>query len=434
MALRSKREEKVEEDEPQISPSTDETRAKPRKSRRAWITLCVAICLTNGILSLLMLRNIEAPFSGRASDFAAFYTAGKIVVEGNRKKLYDLETQASTESRSTPHLGPPLLYYHPAFEALLFAPLAMLSYRKAFLVWDVVNLLVLLLIPLILRKHIRIIGDNLALSTLALICFFPGVVTLLQGQDSILLLLFYALAFAAMRSGHSLRAGLFLALALFKFQFVLPFVLLVALAKRWGLMVGFLCGAAATGVMSLATAGFSGLREFPYFLWNANQNWTAGNISPRVMANLRGVLASIAGAGPGPKLLVLFSSIILLTATVLAIRKSEWRNNSDLPFALMISATMMVSYHLNPHDLTLLALPIALGLNHLATRGANLTARSLMIVSSLLLFSTPVYLLLLSRQKLYLLFWGILAFGAAVANAGTENFGTTATNRSATRI
>jgi hypothetical protein len=106
----------------------------------------------------------------------------------------------------------------------------------------------------------------------------------------------------------------------------------------------------------------------------------------------------------------------------------------DLEFAMMMLATMMVSYHLNPHDLTLLLLPIALGVNHLVTCETNRVTRRVMIVSSLLLLSTPVYLLLLSRQKLYLLFWVLLVFGIAMAKAATEGLHGIAINRPSTRF
>jgi hypothetical protein len=407
---------------------------KRQHASRLVIICCLTLFLLNGALNIVLLRKMESPVSGKNSDFTAFYTAGKIVAEGNGKKLYDLETQRSTQLRSTPYEGQALLFYHPAFETLLFAPLALLSYKKAFLLWNAVNLLVLLLIPLILRRHVATVAGNLALSTFALICFFPAVVTLLQGQDSILLLLCYALAFAAMRSQQEFLAGIFLGLALFKFQFVLPFVLLLVLAKRWKVFAGFVAAATVLGAVSLAITGIAGLWEFPGFLWNANQHWTLGNISPAAMANLRGVIASTLGTSLWTKCLVLVCSALLFAATAFITRRSLLRGNVDLEFGMMMLATMMVSYHLNPHDLTLLVLPIALGVNHLVTCETNRVTRRVMIVSSLLLLSTPVYLLLLSRQKLYLLFWVILVFGIAIAKAASEGLHGIAINRPSTRI
>jgi hypothetical protein len=432
MALRSRRAEVIPEDEALVPSVTHELRAQ-RPTKPRLIALCVAMFLLNAALNVLLLRQMDAP-RGKTSDFAAFYTAGKIVAEGSGKGLYDLDTQTSTQLRSTPYKGQPLLYYHPAFETLLFAPLALLPYQKAYLLWNGINVLVLLSIPIILRKHLRLIDHNLALSVLALASFFPVFITLHQGQDSILLLLCYAMAFAAMRSQQDFRAGIFLALALFKFQFVLPFVVLLSLIKRWSVIKGFVATAIALAAVSLAVTGVAGLWEFPHFLWNANQHWTLGNISPAEMANLRGVIASAMGTSLSTKSAVLICSVLLFAATAFITRRSVSREKIDLTFAMMVLVTMMVSYHLNPHDLTLLVLPIALGINHLVIRSASPLNRSVIIISSLVLLSTPVYLLLLSRQRLYLLFWAILVFALAVAKGATEAFGAISTNRPATKL
>src|SRR5882724_1304988 len=124
MALPLKQPELLED----RSQMTTASRKRQHASRLV-IICCLTLFLVNGALNIVLLRKMESPVSGKNSDFTAFYTAGKIVAEGNGKKLYDLETQRSTQLRSTPYEGQALLFYHPAFETLLFAPLALLSYK-----------------------------------------------------------------------------------------------------------------------------------------------------------------------------------------------------------------------------------------------------------------------------------------------------------------
>ncbi|MCU1286633.1 MAG: hypothetical protein JWO13_2983 [Acidobacteriales bacterium] len=383
---------------------------KTRRGVSGFGIACLIIILINGLIDVALIPKANALFSG-ASDFAAFYTAGKIVAQGNGGHLYDKDTQSKTELQYTPYPTAPLLFYHPAFEALLFAPLAWLPYRNAFLWWNFLNLLVLLSIPMVLRKHIAIVDRNFIFSTVALLLFFPVLLTFLQGQDSIVLLLCYALAFVCFRSGRDFRAGTFLALALFKFQLVLPFVFLVSLCRQWKVVRGFFVGGVGAMVANLIVTGPRGLWEFPRFLLNANQNWTQGNIFPYAMANIRGFISST-GNDNWAKVAILVCSVLVMAAVFLATRKEG--RSEELQFALMMLATLLVSYHLNPHDLTLLALPLGIAANHVVTGTESRAVRLTLIVTILILFAAPTYLLLLSSHKMYLLSCVILVLGATL--------------------
>ena len=147
-------------------------------------------------------------------DFTIFYTAGKCIIQGHGRQLYDLETQFAIQREFASEVKRrenPLPFNHPPFEGLLFAPLARLPYVAAYLVWAAFNL----------APSLHGIFPGLPL--LAMFAFFPLVMALMQGQDSILLLFLYGLAFLALAAGRAFVAGLCLGLALFKFQLVLPF-------------------------------------------------------------------------------------------------------------------------------------------------------------------------------------------------------------------
>ncbi len=77
----------------------------------------------------------------------------------------------------------------------------------------------------------------------ASLTFVPALLCLVQGQDSLLLLLLVVLAFTALRRGRAFAAGCWLGLGLFKFQLVLPIVVVLVLTQgrnaRTGLAKGF---------------------------------------------------------------------------------------------------------------------------------------------------------------------------------------------------
>src|SRR5215469_13682488 len=99
----------------------------------AWF-LFSFVTLAIGIMAL--------PLAGRYFDFRAFYAAGFLLLH-HPHQLFDLHTQGVVQDTLIARINPPLPYYHPAFEALLYAPLALFTYRTAYILYAVVNLLLL---------------------------------------------------------------------------------------------------------------------------------------------------------------------------------------------------------------------------------------------------------------------------------------------------
>ena len=123
-------------------------------------------------------------------------------------------------------------------------------------------MLLLLGIVLFLHKKVSEIQSIPAwLSFLAALAFFPISYALMQGQDSIMLLALYCLAYVALRRGRDLQAGIWLGLGLFKFHLVLPFVLILFLRRRWRAVLG---------------VGISGAFDFAAFLGTRGWQATAG--------------------------------------------------------------------------------------------------------------------------------------------------------------
>jgi len=180
---------------------------------RTLLTLFLA-----GMLSLHLLLAWDATDLIRKGypDFTIFYSAGKIVRQGLGSKLYDEQTQYRVQQEFAAGVSirqGPLPYNHPPFEALIFVPFTWLPYFTAYLLWDLVNLLILVALPSLLRPHVPLLQRVPVAGWLFVsLAFFPVFVALLQGQDIILLLLLFTLAFVSLKSRADFAAGCWLGL------------------------------------------------------------------------------------------------------------------------------------------------------------------------------------------------------------------------------
>ena len=345
-------------------------------------------------------------------DFTALYSAGKILRQGLGRQLYDSQTQFRIQQEFAAGVSirqGPLPYIHPPWEALLLVPFAYFSYQTAYLLWDTVNVLILLSLPFLLRNHLPQLKRVPALFWLfAALAFYPIFFDLLQGQDILPLLLFLTLAFVSLKQNHDLAAGCWLGLGLFRFHLVLPLVYILLLHKRLRALLGFALVAVVLAVVSIAIIGWNAALSYPAFVWHVETVMGHGAIVPVDMPNLRGLLHTFLAERSSK--LVIQLVVAVLSVTLLFFASAKWKfaregTVFDLGFALALVATILVSYHANTYDLSLLFLPVMLLTNHVAgadwKHGWN---RITLLGPMLLLFVSPIQMLLLQKYgKLSLL-------------------------------
>ena len=87
---------------------------------------------------------------GGWGDFRQLYTGGYMVRVGERNNFYDYDTQLKYEHSLVP-IPTHLPANHMAYEHLLFAPLSLLIYRTAYLVFFALNIA---LVALILHRDL----------------------------------------------------------------------------------------------------------------------------------------------------------------------------------------------------------------------------------------------------------------------------------------
>jgi len=375
---------------------------------RTLLTLFLAGIL---VFHLLAAWNAREQLRKGYSDFAIFYTAGTILRQGLGQELYDPGTQFRVQRQFAPDVGirqGPLPYNHPAFEALLYIRLSALPYFAAYLVWVAVSLGILFALPIVLGPYLPILRRAPPwLWWVGALAFFPVFIVLLQGQDSILLLLLFALAYVSLKRNADLTAGCWLALGLFRFHLVLPLVLILALQRKGKAMVGFGLTASVLVVLSVALVGWKTTVSYPAYLWQLESHLAGGAIVPADMPNLRGLLDTFLGARVSP--IAMSALFLLLAVTCVLFASAKWKLASasgtfDLAFSLAMVISVLVSYHAYAHDLSLLYLPVLLLANYLQSHARAWGWKDIALVGPpLLLFLSPLEMALQARGQLNLL-------------------------------
>ena len=360
-------------------------------------------------------------------DFTVYYTAGRMLREGQGHRLYDPQAQLAVQrqfaSRAQTHNNP-LPYIHPPFEALIFLPLTFLPYTTAFAVWNLLNLGMLLWASYLLRASIECFRLISAVDLyMALLAFFPVFANFHQGQDAILLLLVVLLAFRAWDRGEDFGAGLWVGAGLFKYHLILPLAAVLLLWRGRRFLFGLLSTASGAILISLALVGWHEALLYPGFTWHVLSQPLLGRIPFRQLPNLVGLIAGWSSqeyAGWLLPAVVLVCSILLLAVAVWMGRGAVNRSISRMAFAFALTSALFVGYSTNTYDLCLLVLPIAMVIDQILREPPDPASQRLALI-------VPILPLLLSSLWFYLwmrwvhinviaifIFWWLYAMGKEI--------------------
>ena len=346
-----------------------------------------------------------------ASDFSCIYWVGKVALSHDRLRIYDLALQASYDASLDAELAPGNhftrhRFIFPPFVLLLYAPLALLSYAHAVAVWYALNVALLLSFPFLLRGVLQLGNRSLALALLITPLFLPVLNQLGQGQMSILLLLIFTLTYRYLAQSMDLRAGSMLALATFKPQFVLLLLLVLVLTRNWKALQGFTATCGGLLAVSVGLVGWRATLGYPQaMLQFSHLPAKLGGEVPEVMFNLRGFIVDTFGShlsGRELHSVILLASAALLSLALIPFVRRQPRI-SAMGFSLIVTVTLLASYHAYVHDMTLLLLPFLLLASYIAETDLTplrlamaLTGGSLFIITSIYPPWFPICLLLFS--------------------------------------
>jgi len=355
------------------------------------------------------------PEMQKGLDFPHFYAAARMVRDGRGQDLYDLLVQNQYLSRYSGRVG--IYFNHPPFETLIYLPFAMFPLSRAYTLWCAFQALLLIAVARLLERNVLRRWSWRILVPVFLL-FVPALLDFLQGQDSLLLLFLLTSAFVALERKRKFEGGCLLGCGLFKFHLVFPATLPFLFEKPKKLAWGFASLAVALLLVSIWISGWAVIAVYPRFLLHLNGVALAG-IHNTQKANLRGLFGlMLPGSENAALCLTLLSSALILWLTVrsnaLAMRGAC---SARLAFANAVCAAVLVGYHLSPHDLTILLLPMILLVDHLtASDGIPRGARFVFLLTLAVLFLPPLHLLLLhAHLYAYACFPVLVLFGMTCA-------------------
>jgi hypothetical protein len=223
-----------------------------------------------------------------------------------------------------------------------------------------------------------------------------------------------------MRRGNDFQAGLFLTLGLVRFHLVIPVALILLLIRKTLIrntrfFLGFLSGASALLLVSAAVVGWRGVLDYPKYLLDLNQA-DVGLITPEIMPNLRGLVATAFGRAPWGMFVAVVILGILATAW-LCRGADKTPELASTGFSLALVTTLLTSYYGYSFDMTMLLIPMLLvGGSFLGTNELKGGPRRLFLACAALLWFSPMYwfLILRTRQFYWVAFSLLLLLAVAL--------------------
>ena len=372
--------------------------------------------IAGALLLAVALGGALAPHIHRAqienSDFVNFYVGASIVHRGDGAKLYQQDTQRAV-LRSVLQRDSIQYFLHPPFEAAALAPLASLSFERAFVMWTAINVAVLALLPLVLMPCIPLVARRPYVGLIGFF-FLPVLVALTLGQDSILLLFIISLAYLLMDKKMDLAAGLVLALASIKFQYLIVLIPLLLMSRKWRVVAGIGLGCAGLAAVSTYVISWRGFENYFGFVRAIDTLAGPGAPNPALMVNVRGFLAGMGWAMHSLTLNAVGVGVLLGLAAICALSAPVSRKNG-LVFAVYIAVALTAAPYAHFPDATLLWLPVLLALDWLAENGMGSVRGILIALACACLFLWPALLVALGghywwNSRIYLVFPVIVFF------------------------
>jgi hypothetical protein len=340
-----------------------------------------------------------APHFYHRADFRQFYAGAYLVRTGHSHELYDFNAQKAFEDRlvSREPENFELAFVSPGYHALLLTPFSFLPYRLAYISFVGLNFVLLGLCLVLLWPEMQNLRHIFKWLPLAMVLgFYPVGWTLILGQDSIVLTTLLIGAYVLFKKNRDTTAGIVTALALFKFQIVLPIALLFILWKRWRFVKGFMLCALVLGGVSLWLTGIQQSELYVKSLLSIASLKPSSGMAEHIvywptMANVNGLVFGVFDGVFSTlwiKILSILASIGVLAFT--ARRGSRIQANSIL-LLLSIPCAVLVGYHTYMHDLTPLLLPTVILLNSfLPSEGGGPTDNKVIARIAALMFVAPV--------------------------------------------
>jgi Glycosyltransferase family 87 len=305
---------------------------------------------------------------GQFEDYVAFYSAGKLVLEGNGADIYDIDVLAATEhdvmGREVGGTGT-LAFFNPPFVALFFAPLALLPVATAALVLLILNIILLAIAGATLHHHMGIRKRWVSAAFWLAVASFESVFWLIgHNQLSMSLALGFLSFYSFQREDKPVLSGFALAFLLIKPQAALLALVILVWKRQWQALASFSAVACVLVMASIAVSGPSVLWDYPRFLIESTGWEGSRGIDTQGMYGWNGFFSTLTPYRGTLHILLTATATLATLGVVLFTFRGRWQPSSTR-FPLAIGVLALGSLLTNPHvylqDTVLLGLALVLG-------------------------------------------------------------------------
>ena len=279
---------------------------------------------------------------GPGSDFLAFWGAAKLTVAGTPQLAYDLAAEAAVQA--TTGIADLFAYVNPPPLLLAIAPLGLLPYAAAWVVWSLAGWAIWLLVAR------RILPQ----ATLAIAAFPGAYLAASHAQNGFLTGALLIGGVLALRRSQALSGALFGALIV-KPHLALLVPLWLLAGRKWTALAAGAASAIVLSLVSLAVFGAETWRAWPdSFAVSAAIMRDGDAIFWQRMGTVYSAVRLYGGADAA---LIAQAAVTLACAALVVL---VWRRTRDpeATGALMLAATALGSPYLFAYDLAFLALPV----------------------------------------------------------------------------
>ena len=357
-------------------------------------------------------RSIAGPLKG--GDFIQFYAMGAAAKAAADGRLYDADRLHAVQTALVPESDPELyLPVYPPQTWLLFTPFTALSYGAAATLW---TLVIVAVYAWVVHGTWRVLRDALPNGRFIAIlaaAFPPFWNLVLHGQNTIIPLAAFFLAWRALERNHKILAGFVLGVLFFKPQFGVALAVIVLFNLEMGMLAGIAASAALQVAVVAGTLDVSALMDYARFMQQVTAVEHLIEPKPFELHSIR-ALTRLVPNWLGTTLWVAASAVVLQRALIV------WRgaDNAAVRMAALVLATVLVSPHLFLYDATVLALPF-LWIGAWVERDAGARARladrfGTLVAGLYAAFVLPIARVMFVQVSVLLMAWMHLALADAV--------------------
>lgn len=279
-------------------------------------------------------------------DFLVFWAAGKLARGGEAAAVYSFAALHAVMKETIGAEIPRWAWNYPPTYLLFMAPLSLLPFPAALLLWSLGGLAGFLWLMRRIAPH--------RLAPWLFLSLPPAVYNLFAGQNGFLSVLFQGGGLLLLER-HPWAAGFCLGLSTFKphLAVIAPVALLAG--RYWKALGGYALGAAGLALVSLAATGTEVWIAFGEHIRFAGEHWQSDHFWSRMptvyaSARLSGGAVSAASLLQGAVSLAALGGVVWV-----------WSRRPSLAYrgSALVLGTLLASPYLFSYDLALLGLPLA---------------------------------------------------------------------------